>query len=87
MAIINPFDFERIFVSILAGDKNIFTALVILFLSGLGGYFHMDGWIMIIMYIIAAIIMSMYIEEAFYILIILIIGIVVFYLISRMFNR
>ena len=86
MAVINPMDFERIFVTIVAGSPDIFTFLFILFISGLGAYFRMDSKIMMIMYLIFGIVMSTYIG-AIYVLIILIVGIITFYSISRMFNR
>lgn len=86
MAVIDPFDFERIFVSIVAGSQDIFTFMFILLISGLGAYFKMDSKIMMIMYLIAGIVMSTYIG-AIYVLIILISGIITFYSISRMFNR
>jgi hypothetical protein len=86
MTVIDPFDFERIFVTILAGSPEIFAFLVILLVSGLGAYFRMDSKIMMIMYLLGGIIFSFYIG-AIYILIMVIVGIVTFYSISRMFNR
>ena len=86
MTVIDPFDFERIFVSILAGSSDIFTFLFIIFISGLGAYFRMDDRIMMIMYLVFGIVMSTYIG-AIYVLIILIVGIITFYSISKMFNR
>ena len=86
MNVIDPFDFERIFISILAGSPEIFTAIFIVFISGLGAYFRMDSKIMMVMYLVFGIVMSVYIG-AIYVLIIIIIGIVTFYSISRMFNR
>ena len=86
MTVIDPFDFERIFVSIVACSPDIFTFLFILLISGLGAYFKMDSKIMMIMYLVFGIVMSTYIG-AFYVLIILITGIITFYYITRMFNR
>lgn len=86
MTVINPFDFERIFVVILAGSPDIFTFLFIVFISGLGAYFKMDSNIMMIMYLVFGIVMSTYIG-AIYVLIILIVGILTFYSVGKMFNR
>lgn len=86
MASINPLDFERIFISILSGSKEIFIGLSILFISGLGAYFNIPSQIMLIMYVIFAIVFVEYIG-GIYVLIILFVGIIVFYLLSRMFNR
>ena len=86
MTVIDPFDFERIFVSILSGSPDIFTFLFIVLVSGLGAYFKMDDKIMMIMYLIFGIVMSTYIG-AIYVLIILIVGIITFYSIGKMFNR
>ena len=86
MTVIDPFDFERIFVSILSGSPEIFTFLFVALISGLGAYFRMDDKIMMIMYLVFGIVMSVYLG-AIYALIILIVGIVTFYSISKMFNR
>ena len=86
MTVIDPFDFERIFINILSGNNEIFSFLFIIFISGLGAYFKMDDKIMMIMYLVFAVTMSIYMD-ALYILIILIIGIVTFYSISKMINR
>lgn len=87
MTVINPFDLERIFVVIVAGSPEIFTGMMILFLSALAGYFHMDNKVMMIMYALAGIIMGLYIGQGLYILIILAIGLITFYSITRLFNR
>jgi hypothetical protein len=86
MAVIDPFDFQRIFITILAGSPEIFTFIFIALISGLAGYFRMDTKVTMIMYLVFAIVMSTYIG-AVYVLIILIVGIITFYSISRMFNR
>ena len=86
MTVINPFDFQRIFVTIVAGSPDIFTFMFIVLISGLGAYFRMDSKIMMIMYLVFGIVMSTYIGVV-YVLIILIAGIITFYSISRMFNR
>ena len=86
MTIIDPFDFQRIFISILAGSPDVFTAIFLMFISGLGAYFRMDSKIMMIMYLVFGIVMSTYIG-AIYVLIMLVVGIITFYSISRMFNR
>jgi hypothetical protein len=71
MTVIDPFDFERIFISILAGSTEIFTFISILLISATAAYFRMDSKVMMIMYLLFGIIMSVYIG-AVYILIILI---------------
>ena len=86
MAVIDPFDFHRIFVSILAGSPDVFTFILIMLVSGLGAYFRMDSKVMMIIYLVAGIVMSTYIG-AIYVLIILIVGIITFYSVARMFNR
>jgi hypothetical protein len=86
MAVIYPFDFERIFITILAGSPEIFTALFFIFISGLSAYFKFDSKVMFIMYVVAGIVMASYMPVV-YMLIILIVGIITFYSISRMFNR
>lgn len=87
MTVIDPFDFERIFVVILAGSPAIFTTLAIVLVSGLAAYFKMDSRIMMVMYLLFAVVMTSYIGQAFYILIIIIIGLVTFYSLTRIFNR
>ena len=86
MTVIDPFDFERIFISILAGSTEIFTFISILVISAVAAYFRMDSKVMMIMYLLFGIIMSGYIG-AIYILIILIIGLITFYSLSRIFTR
>lgn len=86
MAVIDPFDFSRIFISIVAGSEAVFIALFFIFISGLSAYFKFDSKVMLIMYVVAGVVMASFIQ-AIYVLIILIIGIVTFYSISRMFNR
>ena len=77
---------ERIFISILSGNTEIFIALFLILISATGAYFKFDSKVMMVMYLIAGIVMSVYIG-ALYVLIILIIGIVTFYSVGRMFNR
>ena len=86
MTVINPMDLERIFISILAGSTEIFTFLFILIISALAGYFKMDSTVTMIMFLLFGVVMSAYIG-AIYVLIIIIIGLITFYSISRMFNR
>lgn len=86
MAVIDPFDFEKIFVVIVAGSPEIFTAMFLILISAMGAYFRFENRVMMIMYLIAGIVMSFYMG-VFYVLIILIAGIITFYSIMRMFNR
>ena len=86
MTVINPFDLERIFVNILSGSPQIFTGLAMLFVSSGAAYFRMSDRIFMLMVIIFSIIMSVYIGPI-YAVIILLVGIVTFFSISRMFNR
>ena len=86
MAVISPMDFERIFITIMAGSPEYFTGIFVLFVSGLGAYFNIPGNIMLVVYLLLAIIMSTYMP-GLYILAILITGFIVFYLLARLINR
>jgi hypothetical protein len=82
MGIISPFDFERIFISILSGSQEIFIGIFILMISAVGAYFHMDGKVMMLIYVVFGIVFSFYIG-ALYTLIILIIGLITFFSLTK----
>lgn len=82
MSIIQPFDFESIFVTTLSGTPEIFSFLAVIAISGLAAFFRMRNSIALILFALFGIIMSQYIG-GFYVLIILIGGLSVFYGISK----
>ena len=82
MAIIQPFDFESIFVTTLSGTPEIFSFLAIIFIFAIAAYFKMSNSIALVMFGLFGVIMAQYIG-AFYVLIILIGGLGIFYGISK----
>ena len=85
MAIIQPFDFEKIFVVTLAGTPEIFTFLSIIMISGLAAYFRMQNKVAMIMFGLFAIIMSSYLG-GLYVLVLLVSGVVTFMAIQKAFS-
>ena len=60
MAFIQPLDLQTILVNMLAGSNEIFIALVMISISGLAAFFHMDNIITLIMLGLFFIIMSVF---------------------------
>ena len=49
---IQPFEFEKILVNLFSGTPEIFTAIALMVIMGMAGYFRMRGFSMFFMIII-----------------------------------
>jgi len=82
MAIIEPFDFKKIFMITLAGSPEIFAFISLIFLAGLSAYFNMPSFVFLILVGLFGVVMSAYVG-GLYLLIILIAGLLAFYGIKK----
>ena len=82
MAWQEPLDLQYWFVQVLAGNQNIFIFLSFFFIASLSAYFRMLNTTTFIMFILFAVMMSNWIS-GIYFLIVLLVGLVLFYYISR----
>jgi len=77
-----PLDLEYWLVTTIAGSPEIFTALMLIVIAGLAAYFRMPNSITLIMIALFAVIMGFYTGQLLFI-VILILGIVLGWLLSR----
>ena len=77
-----PLDLKYIFVNVLAGSMEIFMFLAMIFIAMIAGYFRMMSSTMIVLYILFAILMGQFMS-GIYLLVVLIGGLVSFYLLSK----
>ena len=80
---LQPLDLECLLVNTLAGGMDIFIALAVFGIAILAGTFRMLNITVVIMFGLFAIIMSNFIG-GFYLLVILLFGLVISYWISKM---
>jgi hypothetical protein len=77
-----PLDLEYWFVQVLAGNQNIFIFLSFFLIASMSAYFRMLNTTTFIMFILFAVMMSNYITGIYFI-IVLLVGLVLFYYLSR----
>ncbi len=75
---INPFDFEKIFITLFAGSPEIFTAVAIISLSIGGGFFKMPNKVFLTLLGLFGIMFARWTGNAIYVLAIIIVGLIVF---------
>jgi hypothetical protein len=80
---IEPLNLQVIFTQLLAGSSDIFFALALFFIFGMGSYFRMNYLIMMFMLAIFMIMFNAYISSYMLLLIASIGGILLGYIISR----
>ena len=83
MAWIAPLELETWIINVFSGDIKIFTAIAILVIAGLAGFFKMTGVMLMFMIVIFFIMFSGYVDQSIYFLIISIGGLLVGYWISK----
>lgn len=83
MSLIAPFDLETIFVTVLAGTPLIFSFLAIILVAYLAAYFKMPNSVALFFLALFGVIMATYLE-GLYILLILLVGLISFYSISKL---
>ena len=82
---IEPLDLQTILINILAGNLNIFVFLAVIFIAALAAMFRMPGIIAMVMFVLFAIFLKEYVGGLF-LIVILLVGISVFYGIGRIFK-
>lgn len=85
MALIDPMDFEKIFINVFAGDINIFVILTIILITIIGAYLRLSDKIILSLLLLFVIIFADYLG-ILYVFIILVLGLVIFYWFARLFN-
>ena len=80
---IAPLGLKYIFVNVFAGSFDIFTGILFIGISILAGIFKMPIEAYLIMILLSSILLYDWITGGIYPLIILILGLVVYYIISR----
>lgn len=82
MTLISPLNLEQILVTNLAGTPEIFSFLAVLLVALVTAYFGMSKSHALIMFVLFGVLMASYLQ-GLYVLIILVVGVVSFYSISR----
>jgi len=80
---IEPLDLKTLLVNTFSGSMEIFTFISIIVIAGLAAYFRMKNEVALLMILLFGIIMSVFIGQGYLVFLILIIGLVVYYLIGR----
>lgn len=78
-----PLQLQYWLVQVLSGGTEVFTFLSIIFIAFLSAYFRMLNVVTLVMFLIYAMMMSAYFK-GIYFLIILIVGLVISYTISKL---
>jgi len=84
MTYIAPLDLQTVFLNSLAGSLYIFMAILFISLSILAGYFKMEGKIYLLMGGLAGILMYSWLPWGFYILIVVMGGLLAFFSIKKL---
>ena len=84
---IAPLDLQQIFLNIFAGSQEVFLAIFLLGISVLAGIFRMPGVIFLIMVALAGILLYAWLGGGLYILIIVVAGMIIFSIVSRLVKR
>lgn len=79
---IAPLNLQCLLVNNFAGSMEIFTFIAFMFIAGIGAYFRMVNWVVLVMLALFAIIMAQFFQ-GIYFLAILIAGLVVGYILSK----
>lgn len=82
VAWIEPLNLKYLLMNIFAGSPDIFTAVSFIAIAGLATYFRMMTLTMLLLFVLYTIVFGAYMKGIYY-LVILIIGIVVSWWISR----
>lgn len=86
MSWIEPLELETWMISVFSGDPEIFTAIALLVISSMAGYFRMNTISMFFMIGVFLLMFSGYISASFLILISIIGGLMIGYFISKIFQ-
>ena len=80
---IEPLALEQWIIQIFSGNLKVFTAIAILFITGLAAYFRMTGLILMFMIVLFFTLFSGYVDQSVYFLLISIGGLLIGYWISK----
>lgn len=85
MTWVQPLDLESILVNYLSGSSEIFIAIAIISVSGMAAFFHMDNILTLIMLGLFFAIMSVFapVGSGFLLLGVMVLGLLVYFTISR----
>lgn len=80
---IAPFDFRKLFINYFLGSGELFAFAFIIILSVMSARFNMTNKLFLTLLVICSIIMSAFLGQALYILILIISGFIIFKGVSR----
>ena len=87
MAFIPPLQLETWIVNVFAGDIKYFTAIVILFITMMAGYFRMVTLTLMFMLVIFFVIFKGYVDQSIYFIIISLGGLLVGWWVKQIVTR
>lgn len=87
MAWISPLQLETWFGSVLAGSPEILTAIALLFIVSMAGYFRMNGIALFLMMGLFLVMFYTLLNSSLFILMLIIGGLIIAFTISRIFAR
>lgn len=80
---IPPLELETIIIGVLSGSTDIFTALAIFFIAGLGGYFRMNGITLFMLGFLGMIMFSEWLSPSILMLVMALTGLLLGFWISK----
>lgn len=85
MTFVQPLDLQTILVNLLSGSNEIFLGIIIIAISGMAAFFHMDNMITLIMLGLFFVIMSVYspVGSGFLLLGVIVTSLMVYFTISK----
>jgi hypothetical protein len=86
MSWIEPLNLETIFVNVFSGSPDIFGAIMVLVITGLAGYFRLNGIGLFFVLGLFVLMFSGYIGVSFLTIFAIIGGLLAGYMISRLFQ-
>lgn len=81
---IPPFDFRKVFLDYLLGDSKLFVFAFLIVFSYISAKFGMPDKIYFTLLILGSILFGIYIGEAMYVLILIVVGFVIFKTVAKM---
>lgn len=81
---IAPLNLKYIMINVFAGSPNIFMGIFLVGISILAGIFKMSGEVFLLMIALSGIILYGWFGEGFYILVLLVSGMIVFWILSKL---
>ena len=83
---INPFDFKKIYLDYFLGNPNLFIFALVIIIGLVSAYFRMTTKIFGFILVISSLIFAAYLGQAYYFVILIILGFIIFKGFAKVFT-